>query len=150
MIIVDLLRNPYFAGPGAGWLFAQVLKAVIYAAANRDFKKGRLVGAGGMPSSHSATVCALATVAAIRDGVGGHVFPICFFLACIVIFDALGVRNETGKQARVLNEIMARRKRTPEEPAPERLEEFVGHKPAEVIVGAAIGIALGVAATVIL
>ena len=73
---------------------------------NHSFNPERLVGSGGMPSSHSSTVCSLATAAALRYGVGSFEFAISFVLSMIVMYDAMGVRRETGKQAKLLNLIM--------------------------------------------
>ena len=85
---------------------AQGLKTLIDFALNKSFNKERLVGSGGMPSSHSATVCGLTTAAVIKYGVGSFEFAISFVLSMIVMYDAIGVRRETGKQAKLLNSIL--------------------------------------------
>ena len=84
----------------------QVLKTILDIGLNHSFNPERLVGSGGMPSSHSSTVCSLATAAALRYGVGSFEFSISFILAMVVMYDAIGVRQETGKQARVLNRLL--------------------------------------------
>lgn len=104
-----------------------------------------MVGSGGMPSSHSATVCGLATAAGITYGGGSFEFAISVILAIIVMYDAMGVRRETGIQAKVLNEMLEAfstmgKKMSPEE----KLKEFVGHTPLQVLAGAILGIVIAV------
>ena len=85
---------------------AMVLKTLIDFALNKSFNAERLVGSGGMPSSHSATVCGLTTAAGLKYGAGSFEFAISFILSMVVMYDAVGVRQETGKQARLLNSIL--------------------------------------------
>ena len=127
-----------------GWFVAQVLKTIIHIIVNKQFVAERLVGGGGMPSSHAATVCALATAAGLEYGGDSFPFAIAVIMAIIVMHDARGVRWETGIQARILNEMMETframgRKMTAEE----KLKEFVGHTPLQVLVGAILGILIG-------
>ena len=97
-----------------------------------------------MPSSHAATVCALATAAGLEFGGGSFEFAVAVILAIIVMHDARGVRRETGIQARILNEMMETfRKMGNKMTAEERLKEFVGHTPLQVLVGALLGILIG-------
>lgn len=142
-----LLHNPCFVAPALGWLIAQAAKTVIYFIINKDFKPERLVGSGGMPSSHSATACALATSTACMYGFDGFYFPMSLFFAFIVMYDAMGVRRETGEQAKVLNEMMDQwRKmgRSLSSRGPmENFKEFVGHTPLQVTIGAILGIVIG-------
>ena len=138
---MQLLHNTVFMSAASGWLIAQLLKTLIYGILNKSFNPERLVGSGGMPSSHSATVCALATAAGIEFGLGSFEFAISAILAIIVMYDARGVRLETGLQAQVINEIMdifttMGKKMSYEE----KLKEFVGHTPVQVVVGALLGI----------
>lgn len=129
-----------------GWTVAQVLKTLIDFGLNRSFKAERLVGSGGMPSSHSATVCALTTSAGICYGVESFQFAICFILASVVMYDAIGVRQETGKQAKLLNMIMEQDLfNLNNEQFQKRLKELVGHTPLQVAAGAALGIILAFA-----
>ena len=98
-----------------------------------------------MPSSHSATVCALATAAGIQYGGGSAEFAISAILAIIVMYDARGVRRETGLQAQVLNELIEFFQNMGKPLSyEEKLKEFVGHTPLQVIVGAILGIAIAV------
>jgi len=111
----------------------------------KQFVAERMVGSGGMPSSHSATVCALATATGMECGAGSPEFAITIMLAIIVMYDAMGVRRETGKQGRVLNEMLEIFTNMGKEISPEkRLKEFVGHTPLQVLMGAILGIAIAV------
>jgi len=126
-----------------GWTVAQVLKTLIDFWFTKSFSPERMVGAGGMPSSHSATVCALTTSAGLCYGVESFEFAISFVLASVVMYDAIGVRQETGKQAKLLNMIMEQDFfRLDNEQFQKRLKEFVGHTPLQVFAGAVLGILL--------
>ncbi|KAF8040859.1 hypothetical protein BT93_B2937 [Corymbia citriodora subsp. variegata] len=100
----------------------------------------QLAASGGMPSSHSATVTALAVATGIQDGLGGSQFAIALILACIVMYDATGVRLHAGRQAEVLNQIVYRL--PAEHPLAESrpLRELLGHTPLQVIAGGLLGI----------
>ena len=94
-----------------------------------------------MPSSHSATVCALATATCYFYGAQSFEFAIAVIMAIIVMYDAMGVRRETGIQARVLNEMMQLfADMGSDMPPQEKLKEFVGHTPLQVVMGALLGI----------
>lgn len=143
MIFRELLSNQVLVSAVVGWLVAQVLKTIIDFSLNRSFSPERLVGSGGMPSSHSATVCAMATSTAVCYGVSSNEFAFSFVLASVVMYDAIGVRRETGKQAKLLNMIMQQDffKLNAVE-FQEKLKEFVGHTPLQVLAGAILGIGL--------
>lgn len=144
--ILQLLHNTLFMSAVSGWFIAQLLKTLIYGIINKSFNPERMVGSGGMPSSHSATVCALTTAAALEFGLGSPEFAISAILAIIVMYDARGVRLETGIQAQVINEIMdiinTMGKKISYE---EKLKEFIGHTPLQVLVGAILGILIAFA-----
>lgn len=143
--ITELLHNRIFVSAALGWMVAQVLKTIIHMILTKQFVAERMVGSGGMPSSHSATVCALATATGMECGAGSPEFAITIMLAIIVMYDAMGVRRETGKQGRVLNEILEIFTNMGKEISPEkRLKEFVGHTPLQVLMGAILGIAIAV------
>ncbi len=145
-VLFELFRNPIFVSAVIGWMIAQLLKTVIHLILNKKFVAERLVGSGGMPSSHSATVCGLATATGITYGVTGFEFAIAFILATIVMHDAMGVRRETGNQAKVINEMMEMFvKMGNSVTAEDKLKEFVGHTPPQVFMGAILGILIGVA-----
>lgn len=138
----ELINNTVFMAAVSGWFIAQVLKTIIHLILHKKFVAERLVGSGGMPSSHSATVCALSTAACLEFGPGSFEFAVSLILSIIVMHDAMGVRRETGIQARVLNEIMETFERMgrSELSAQEKLKEFVGHTPLQVLIGALLGI----------
>ncbi|XVE92206.1 hypothetical protein REPUB_Repub01dG0076900 [Reevesia pubescens] len=100
----------------------------------------QLVGSGGMPSSHSATVAALATAIGFQEGFGGALFATALILACIVMYDATGVRLQAGRQAEVLNQIVY--ELPAEHPLAESrpLRELLGHTPLQVIAGGLLGV----------
>ena len=140
--LVQLLTNPFLVTSVASWGIAQVLKVIIHAIIYKKLDWERLVGDGGMPSGHSATVASLATICALVCGPGSVEFAISAILAIIVCHDATGVRRETGKQAMVLNELIKAFKGLEEDKLPEvKLKEFVGHTPIQVVFGVLIGIA---------
>lgn len=143
--IEQLLRNQIFVSAVLGWMIAQVLKTLIHMIVNKQFVVERMVGSGGMPSSHSATVCGLATAAGMKYGASSFEFAISIMLAIIVMYDAMGVRRETGKQGRVLNEMLeVLTKMGKQVTAEEKLKEFVGHTPLQVLMGAILGIVIAV------
>uniref|UniRef100_A0A7N0VIQ5 Acid phosphatase/vanadium-dependent haloperoxidase-related protein n=1 Tax=Kalanchoe fedtschenkoi TaxID=63787 RepID=A0A7N0VIQ5_KALFE len=119
---------------------AQLIKffTTWYKEGRWDFK--RLVGSGGMPSSHSATVSALAVSVGFQEGFGGSPFSIALVLACIVMYDAFGVRLQAGRQAEVLNQIVC--ELPAEHPLAESrpLRELLGHTPPQVVAGCLLGI----------
>ncbi len=137
----DIFTNQFFITAISSWLIAQVFKVIINAIMTRQFDFKRLIGDGGMPSGHSATVSSLAVATALVYGFGSFEFALCAVFAIIVCHDAMGVRRETGKQAVVLNEIIdtfssISNKKLPEE----NLKELVGHSPVQVTAGVLIGV----------
>ena len=143
----EILSNQVLVSAVAGWIVAQVLKTMLDFALNRTINWERMVGSGGMPSSHSATVCGLTTAAALRYGVGSFEFAVCFVLSMVVMYDAMGVRRAAGEQAEAINELreIISEDQVEEDPFPEwgkPLREALGHKPTEVISGAILGIAV--------
>lgn len=142
----ELFCNRIFITAVAGWFIAQLLKTVIYLILSKEFRAERLVGSGGMPSSHSATVCALTVAVCYEYGPGSFEFAISLLLAIIVMHDAMGVRRETGIQAKLLNDILRifEDMGRDEISAHDKLKEFVGHTPFQVLVGAVLGILVAV------
>lgn len=144
-VFSELLSNRVFLAAATGWLVAQILKTFIHMFFTKEFVAERLVGSGGMPSSHSSTVCALSVATAYECGVGSVEFAIAAFLGIIVMYDAMGVRRETGIQAKMINDMiqifedMGRKDLNPDE----KLKEFVGHTPLQVLMGAILGIVIG-------
>lgn len=140
--ILELVANPFLITGLASWFIAQVAKTIIYAVIHKKIEWERLIGDGGMPSGHSATVTSIATISMLGYGPGSYEFAISAILAIIVCHDAMGVRLETGKQAMVLNEILESFDALTKEKFSEvQLKEFVGHTPVQVLAGILIGIA---------
>lgn len=139
----EVAVNQVLVSSCLGWVVAQVLKTMIDMALNKSFTPELLVGSGGMPSSHSATVCALVVSSGICYGVSSFEFAVSFVLAAVVMYDAIGVRQETGKQAKLLNMIMDQKLlKMDNEEIQKRLKEFVGHTPLQVFAGAVLGIGI--------
>lgn len=139
----ELLKNQILVSSVTGWVVAQVLKTIIDCTLNHGFSPERLVGSGGMPSSHSATVCALVVSSGICCGVASSEFALSFVLAAVVMYDAIGVRQETGKQAKLLNLILEQDFfKLNNQEFQKKLKEFVGHTPLQVMVGAILGVVI--------
>ncbi len=138
----ELLSNPFLLIGLSSWFWAQLIKTIIHAIVTKSIDFTRLIGDGGMPSGHSATVSSLATAAALVYGLGSFEFAMAFIFAIVVCKDAMGVRLETGKQAAIINDIVeAFNVLTSEEKLPDaKLKEFVGHTPLQVIAGILLGI----------
>ena len=140
----ELFSNELFVSAAIAWFVAQLLKTIIHTFLTKDFSIERMYGSGGMPSSHSSTVTALATTAYLIHGAASSEFAISAILAIIVMYDARGVRRETGIQAKVLNDLIELLKDVHNElmSMDDKLKEFVGHTPLQVIAGALLGIAI--------
>lgn len=136
---IDIFKNPFLGVAASSWLASQIAKVIIYWIANKKFEIERMFGDGGMPSGHASTVCSLATYTAIEYGTLSFQFALAAIFALVVCRDAMGVRRETGKQAVLLNEM--KKNIEGENLAAIKLKEFVGHTPAQVLVGGLLGIA---------
>ena len=137
----ELFSNHILIVSVTGWAVAQVLKTIINFGFTQKLDAERLVGSGGMPSSHSSTVCALATATAMQYGVGSFEFAVTTILAIIVMYDAIGVRRETGVQAVLLNKMIETFHNMDGFPSTqEKLKELIGHTPLQVLAGALLGI----------
>lgn len=124
------------------WFLVQSIKVLSDLIIHKKLNIKRLWGSGGMPSSHSAFVTSLATVAALSRGFDSFEFAICVIFASIVMYDAAGVRRAAGKQARVLNQII---ENDGDINIQEKLVELLGHTPVEVLAGAVVGILMAIA-----
>ena len=149
MDILRILTNPVLLVPAFAWMVAQILKAVINAIVNKRFSWSRLIGDGGMPSGHSATVTSLAVMCGLTAGFDSVSFAIAFILAIIVMHDATGVRLETGKQAafiisiaEVINDYISEHDA---QIKTDKLKVLVGHTPLQVLCGALLGGTIAVA-----
>lgn len=136
------ITNKYIYVPIILWACIQTFKVIYDLYTTKKFNFKRILGAGGMPSSHSAVVTSIATLIGKYQGVDSAIFGLALMFALVVMYDACGVRRAAGKQAKVLNEIV----NTPGLTGVEvqgKLQEALGHTPVQVFVGAAIGIIAG-------
>jgi hypothetical protein len=140
-IFLQLLRNRILTTTLTAWFLAQTLKVTIAAIKEKRFDFRWFIGTGGMPSSHAAGAAALASSVGLDYGFQTVVFALAATFAVVVMFDAQGVRRATGKQAQILNRIMEDiywQGKIKED----RLREFIGHTPIEVLVGMLFGISV--------
>ena len=143
--ILGFIQNKYIYIPFFLWFAIQTFKVIYDLVTTKKFNFKRIMGAGGMPSSHSAIVTGLATLIGKYEGVDTPIFALALIVAFVVMYDACGVRRAAGKQAALLNKIV-------ETPGlsgvqvSERLVEVLWHTPTQVVVGALIGVIVGLIA----
>ncbi len=125
------------------WFLAQFIKIIIELFVYKRLDFHRIMGSGGMPSSHSSLVCCLAVSVGRQVGLDQPLFAVAVVFAFIVMYDALNVRRAAGEQARVLNYMMLNWKDMKPEMFGKELKELLGHTPIQVVAGAAMGIAIG-------
>ena len=133
-----IFRNKIIIIAFITWVVNQILKLMVFYITEKKWDVRRFIGAGGMPSTHSALSICVATTIGLKEGWDSPLFALAIVIAFIIMADAAGVRRETGEQAKVLNKIILeffeeRKIRD------KNLKELVGHTPFEVIVGAFIG-----------
>ena len=132
----------YIIVPFATWFFIQLFKLIYDLVTTKKFNFKRILGAGGMPSSHSAVVVALCTMIGKNYGINSAIFGLAVVFAFVVMYDAAGVRRAAGKQAKLLNKIVQTPGLSGVEVS-EKLQEVLGHTPTQVFVGAFIGLIVG-------
>lgn len=132
----------YILVPLSVWFSIQLFKVVYDLVKTGKFNFKRILGAGGMPSSHSAVVTSLATMIGNDYGFDSAIFALSLIFAFVVMYDAAGVRRAAGKQAKLLNKIVETPGLTSVQVS-EKLVEVLGHSPKQVIVGALIGVIVG-------
>ena len=147
-----LTINYYINVAVTAWLLAQLSKTLLTLVLKKKLVMERMFGAGGMPSSHSALVCSLTIAMARKTGVDSAEFALAMALACIVMYDAMGVRRAAGEHAKVLNKLVFGFQLFSEESENEEddqlaeelrekaLKEYLGHTPLEVLGGMLLGI----------
>lgn len=131
---VAFVQNKYIYVPFFLWFGIQLFKLLYDLVTTKKFNFKRIMGAGGMPSSHSAVVTALATLMVKEYGPEAPITALTVIFACVVMYDAAGVRRAAGKQASILNKMIEVSELKPEE----RLQEVLGHSPLQVLAGAII------------
>lgn len=139
----ELINNRILMCSFTAWAIAQILKTLINFLTTREFNPERLFGCGGMPSSHSSTVCALCTSVAAEYGTGSYEFAMAAVFAIIVMYDAMNVRREAGEHAKWINLITTTLQ--PDIPIEKKFKEYLGHTPLQVLMGAILGIFVAVA-----
>ena len=150
-IIYDIVNNNIIVVGFISWVTAQAIKIITYFIINKKFVLERLIGAGGMPSSHSALVCSTCMATYKECGADSAVFALSLILAGIVMYDAMGVRRAAGEQAKVINKVIITKindQSANDQSNGEKIEnivfknlkEFLGHTPLEVLGGAILGI----------
>lgn len=142
---MQIITNKYIYVPFFTWVFIQCFKVVWDLITTKKLNFKRIMGAGGMPSSHSAIVMAITVLLGRDVGFDSSIFAMSLIFSCVVMYDAAGVRRAAGKQAKLLNQLV-------ETPGlsgiqvSEKLVEVLGHTPIQVVVGAAIGVIVGLIA----
>lgn len=137
----DIITNKALVIPVAVWAISQLSKVVIVLVREKNLDLWLLIRSGGMPSSHTALVCALAAVVGMMQGFDSIAFAITAVLAMVVMYDATNVRQAVGQQSVILNRIVRElREKRPRDEVERDLREFIGHTPFQVIVGGMLGI----------
>ena len=136
-----LLFNPILLSALAGWFIAQVLKVLLDLIITKKWNWALFFQAGGMPSSHSAMVSATALSTGMVLGFDQAVFALATVLAIIVIYDATGVRRQTGEQAILINSIIEELTKG-KFPPQDKLKEVLGHTPGEAVLGTILGLSI--------
>ena len=142
-VILEILGNRVIQAAALAWAVAQALKVMLTLAISRRFDKSRVLGSGGMPSSHSAMACAMLMTIGFREGFSSSIFALAFCFSGVVMYDAAGVRRSTGKNAAVINQLMDMLSGNGYTFDEKRLKELVGHTPIQVMAGALLGIFIG-------
>ncbi len=141
-ILLDIVTSKYIYIPVLVWFSIQTFKVIWDLVTTKKFNFKRILGAGGMPSSHSAVAMCLAILIGKAEGFSSPIFALSLIFAFVVMYDAAGIRRAAGKQARLLNKIV----NTPglsSLQVQEKLVEVLGHTPTQVLVGAIIGVIVG-------
>lgn len=141
-VVLEILSNRMIQAGFLAWAIAQALKVLLTLIISRKFDSTRIWGSGGMPSSHSATTCAMMMMIGFSEGFNSAVFALAFAFSAVVMYDAAGVRRSTGKNAAVLNRLIDKLY-TDGSFDEEHLKELVGHTPIQVLAGALLGIFIG-------
>ena len=150
MFLLDIITNPILITSASAWVISQVIKAIIDTKAHRSI---RVLGHGGMPSSHTATMTSLTLITGLRAGFDTPVFAVAAIVMFIVMCDAAGVRNETAKHSATIKELAESVNGLggdSKDVKTENLVEFIGHTPFQVAIGALVGISTALISYLIL
>lgn len=135
--------NPVLDLAVIAWLIAQILKVVINLIVHKKLDLPLLISSGGMPSSHSALVCACAVAVGRMDGFSSTTFAVAVAVSLVVMYDACNVRRAAGEQAKILNYIVEHWEEMSPAMVGEELKELLGHTPLQVLMGAILGACVG-------
>lgn len=142
--MASVFGNTPLLAAATATLLAQGLKVLLVAVTERRLALDRLLETGGMPSSHTAAVSALATSLGIRFGWASPYFAIAAVFGSIVMYDATGIRRAAGLQAELINELVQELAHLFDDGfRPQALKTLLGHTYPQVIVGALLGISTG-------
>lgn len=139
-ILHQLFSNYILMSAFLSWVMAQLIKTVLTLIKTKKFDAERIFGAGGMPSAHSAMVCALTVGIAHTNKLDSPLFALAVAFAGVVMYDAMGVRRAAGEQAKVLNKMVDAMEKDGHDLSDKELKEYLGHTPLEVLAGALLGI----------
>jgi uncharacterized protein len=140
-VLADLVDNRILIISLCSWAIAQIIKVIVILVQEKRIAWNYFITSGGMPSAHTATVCALATSIAMIDGMDSVSFSIAAVLAVIVMYDAAGVRQSVGQHSAILNLIVKELSTKVTKLEREKdFREFIGHTPFQVLIGALLGI----------
>lgn len=143
MYLGMLTTNPVIDCALLAWFLAQFIKVVLDLIILRKFDVKRFVSSGGMPSSHSSMVVACTVAIGKLYGVEDPVFALAVVFSAVVMYDACNVRRSAGDTARLVNQLLAHVERLTAEDFAEDLKEVMGHTPLQVLMGALLGVAVG-------
>lgn len=143
--INQVINNSIFWTASFSWAIAQLIKISIEFKKERRLSLALMISSGGMPSSHSSFVSAMSTSVGLLEGFDSTAFAICAVISMVVMYDAAGVRRAAGKQAEIINKLVANIENTGIV-VDKKLKELLGHSPVEVAAGAILGIVVSVAA----
>ena len=138
--LIDFFTNYVLVCAFVGWFGAQTIKCIRYVVKHRAFNFSVIMASGGMPSSHSATVCSMVVATARMTGTKSVEFALAFVLAFIVMYDAARVRRAAGEQAKVLNRIVQDIQHGETRYLEKNLKELIGHTPLQVFMGGLLGL----------
>jgi len=141
-MLCDLIHNRVLVAAVLAWVIGQFLKFPLDYLLNKRWNWGVIFSAGGLPSSHSSLVTAVALTIGLQEGFDSPLFALAVAIAMIVLYDAAGVRRQAGIHAERINEIMKNFFESGQLPEKE-LKEMLGHTPFEVITGVVLGVLIG-------
>ncbi len=137
--MAEFFRSSILFTTVLSWFVAQVLKVILVFIKNKKMDFRRLIGSGGMPSSHAAFVVSLAVSVGLTEGFSSTLFAVTVVIALVVMYDAAGVRRAAGQQAKILNKLVEDWEKNNFENTEKKLKELLGHTPTEVFAGAVLG-----------